>query len=287
MQSAFGIGPISKDAVSHSNSRAKRVLCSGDLLNWEAVMGVKTTAIAMLGAMALASSAAAQATKAPPAITRTVVAATKLPAVTDVPLYFKAMSVTSSPGGESSVSAANSILYQVSGSAAVSLGGEAKMLSAGEGLFVPGGKTAMLKASGGGPSTFLHFLLAAAADLDRPAGTAPAATKELYRSAAPIPDLKPGVYDLNLTRVTFPAGMPSNPPHYRSGAALYYILSGTGANTAGGKIEVRGPGSLIYEPFGFVHQWGNPGNEPMIFLAFNISPEGVAAVLPVASAKNQ
>jgi hypothetical protein len=23
----------------------------------------------------------------------------------------------------------------------------------------------------------------------------------------------------------------------------------------------RGPGSLIYEPFGLVHQWGNPGNE--------------------------
>jgi len=53
----------------------------------------------------------------------------------------------------------------------------------------------------------------AAADLDRPAESAPAAARELYRTAAPIPDLKPGGYDLNLTRVTFPAQMPSNPPH--------------------------------------------------------------------------
>ena len=81
--------------------------------------------------------------------------------------------------------------------------------------------------------------------------------------------------------------MPSSSPHHRSGAALYYILSGTGANTVGGKIEARGPGSLIYEPFGLVHQWGNPGNEPLTFLAFNINPEGVAAVLPGAPAKAQ
>ena len=44
---------------------------------------------------------------------------------------------------------------------------------------------------------------------------------------------------------------------------------------------------LIYEPYALVHQWGNPGNEPLIFLAFNINPEGVAAVLPSAPAKNQ
>jgi mannose-6-phosphate isomerase-like protein (cupin superfamily) len=75
--------------------------------------------------------------------------------------------------------------------------------------------------------------------------------------------------------------MPSNPPHHRSGAALYYIISGTGANTVDGKTEARGPGFLVYEPYALVHQWGNPGNEPLIFLAFNINPEGVAAVLRV------
>jgi quercetin dioxygenase-like cupin family protein len=256
-------------------------------LKWEAIMRFRTTGILCLGAMALAASAAAQTTPAPPAITRTVVVATKLPTVTDMPLYFKAASVTLPPDEKSGVSAANGILYQIAGSTEVSLGGETKTLSAGEGLFIAGGKTAVLKAGSGEPSSFLHFFIAPAVDLDGPAETAPAAVKELYRTTAPIPDLKPGGYDLNLTRVTFPAQMPSNPPHHRSGAALYFIISGTGANTVDGKTVERGPGSLIYEPYALLHQWGNPGNEPLTFLAFNINPEGVAAVLPGAPPKSQ
>jgi quercetin dioxygenase-like cupin family protein len=249
-------------------------------------MQFRTTGLLLLGAMALPASGTAQTTPAPSAITRTVIAATKLPTVTDVPLHFKAVSITLQPDERSSVSAANGILYQMSGSTEVALDGEAKMLNAGEGLFIAGGKTAALTAGSGGPSTFLHFFLAPAVDLGQPAETAPAVVRELYRTANPIPDLKPGAYDLNLTRVTFPAQMPSNPPHHRSGAALYFIISGTGANTVDGKTQARGPGSLIYEPYALVHQWGNPGNEPLIFLAFNINPEGVAAVLPGAPAKN-
>src|SRR6202521_3737147 len=198
-------------------------------------MWFRTIGIQLLGAVAFAASATAQTTPAPPAITRTVVAATKLPTVTDVPLHFKAVSVTLQPDAKSDVSAASGILYQISGSTEVSLGGEAKMLNAGEGLFIASGKTAALTVGSGGPSTFLHFFLVPAADLDRPAESAPAAVRELFRTAAPIPDLKPGGYDLNLTRVTFPAQMPSNPPHHRSGAALYFIISGTGANTVDGK----------------------------------------------------
>lgn len=250
-------------------------------------MRFRTTGLVLLGAAALAASAAAQTTPASSAITRTVIAATKLPTVTDVPLHFRAVGVTLPPDKKCGISAVNGIVYQMSGSTEVSVGGETKVLSAGEGLFIPGGKTAALKAGSGGPSTFLHFFLAPAADLDRPAETAPATVKELYRTVASIPDLKPGGYDLNLTRVTFPAHMPSNPPHHRSGAALYYIISGTGANTVDGKTEMKEPGSLIYEPSGLVHQWGNPGSEPLTFLAFNINPEGVAAVLPGAPAKIQ
>jgi quercetin dioxygenase-like cupin family protein len=247
---------------------------------WEAIMQFRTTGLLLLGAMALPASGTAQTTPAPPTITRTVIAATKLPTVTGVPVHFKAVSVTLQQDERSSVSAANGILYQMSGSTGVALDGEVKILNAGEGLFIAGGKIAALTAGRGGPSTFVHFFLAPAVDLDRPAETPPAAVRELYRTASPIPDLRPGGYDLNLTRVTFPAQMPSNPPHHRSGAALYFIISGTGANTVDGKIEARGPGSLIYEPSALVHQWGNPGNEPLIFLAFNINPEGVAAVLP-------
>jgi quercetin dioxygenase-like cupin family protein len=250
-------------------------------------MQFRKTGLWLLVAMALPASGTAQTSPAPPAITRTVIAATKLPTVTDVPLHFKALSITLQPDEKSDVSAASGILYQMSGSTKVSRGGEAKTLNAGEGLFIAGGETAVLTAGSGGPSTFLHFLLVPAMDLGRPVETAPAAVRELFRTTTPIPDLQPGGYDLNLTRVTFPAQMPSNPPHHRSGAALYYIISGTGANTVDGKTEARGPGSLIYEPHALVHQWGNPSNEPLIFLAFNINPEGVAAVLPGAPAKKQ
>src|SRR6202140_1379312 len=198
-------------------------------------MKFRRIGLLLLGAMALPAAGTAQTTPAPPAITRTVIAATKLPTVTEVPLHFKAVSIPLQPDTKSGVSAANGILYQMSGSTEVALDGEAKTLNAGDGLFIAGGKAAALTAGRGGPSTFLHFFLVPAVDLGRPVETAPAAVRELYRTATPIPDLKPGGYDLNLTRVTFPPQMPSNPPHHRSGAALYFIISGNGANTADGK----------------------------------------------------
>src|SRR5260370_4693218 len=157
-------------------------------------MQFRTPGLLLLGALALPVSAAAQTTAAPPAITRSVVAATKLPTVTDGPPHFTAVSATLQPNQKSVVSAANGILYQISGSTEVALDGEAKMLNAGEGLFIAGGKTAALTAGSGGPSTILHFFLVPAADLDRPAESAPAPGRELYRTAAPIPHLHPGRY---------------------------------------------------------------------------------------------
>ena len=238
-------------------------------------------------AAALAVPAAAQTPPPAPATARTVVASTKLPAVGDTPVHFKAVKVTIPSGASSSVSSTNGIIYQLSGSTEVSIDGEVKTLSPGEGLFIASGNAATLKAGAGEPSTLMHFLLAPPADLDKPLEAPPAVVQELYRTAAPLPALKPGPYDLNLTRITFPAQMASNPPHHRSGAALYYIVSGTGANTVEGKLDAKPPGSLIYEPYGLVHQWGNPGAEPLTFLVFNINPEGVAAVLPGAPAKSQ
>src|SRR5208282_3044497 len=128
-------------------------------------MQFRTTGLLLLGAMALPASGTAQTTPTPPAITRTVVASSKLPTVTDVPLHFKTVSVTLPPGETSRVSAADGILYQISGSTEVSLGGEAKMLGAGEGLFIAAGKIAMLKAGSAGPSVFLHFFVAPTVDL--------------------------------------------------------------------------------------------------------------------------
>ena len=101
-------------------------------------------------------------------------------------------------------------------------------------LFVAGGHEVFLKAVGDGPSRGLQFFLVPETAPGAPIATEPASVTELFRSQAPIPDLKPGAYELNLTRVTFPPQMPSNPPHHRSGAALYYmhVRSGPAAASA-------------------------------------------------------
>ena len=240
----------------------------------------------VLVAAAAMSSANAQNPPTAPAVARTVVAGAKLPELGAMPVYFCALGVTLPAGATSRIATSpNGILYQIEGSTEIAAGGETKTLAPGEGLFLAGGGDAELKASGDAPSRLLHFLLMPAAALDKPVESQPAEVTELYRTPAPIPDLKPGSYDINLTRVTFPPRMPTNPPHHRSGAALYYILSGTGANTVVGMTTVRGPEAWIYEPSSLVHQWGNPGPQPWTFLAFNINPEGVPAVVMVTPPK--
>src|SRR5256885_13889037 len=103
-------------------------------------------------AAALATQAARETPPAAPAPARTVVASTKLPTVGDTPVHFKAVSVTIPSGASSSVSSTNGILYQLSGSTEVSIGGEVKTLIAGEGVFIASGNTAMLKAGDDGSS---------------------------------------------------------------------------------------------------------------------------------------
>src|ERR1700682_238986 len=106
---------------------------------WEAIMQFRTTGLLLLGAMALPAAGTAQITAAPPAITRTVIAATKLPTVTDVPLHFRAVSSTLQADERGRVSVANGLLYQMSRSTEVAFEGESKMLNAGDGLFIAGG----------------------------------------------------------------------------------------------------------------------------------------------------
>jgi hypothetical protein len=78
-------------------------------------------AIGLLGVAGLAVTAPAQTPPAAPAITRTVVAGTKLASLGNTPLYFKAVSVSIPPGQKISFSARpNGILYQLSGSTEVS-----------------------------------------------------------------------------------------------------------------------------------------------------------------------
>ena len=98
--------------------------------------------IGLLGAGIVAMSAVAQPAQAPSPVTRTVVAATKLPSVVETPLYFSALQVGIPSRETSTLSGANGILYQVSGATEASVDSEAKMLRAGDGLFLAAGKTA-------------------------------------------------------------------------------------------------------------------------------------------------
>ena len=150
-------------------------------------MLIRKVVMLLIGAMALATSAAAQSTPPPAGITRTVIATTKLPTVTEVPLYFRAVSVTLPPSEKSSVSAASGILYQMSGSTDVAVDDQATTLKSGDGAFIPAGRKVTLTAGSGVPSTFLHFILTPSTDLDRPAETAPAAGRELYRTRQQFP----------------------------------------------------------------------------------------------------
>jgi quercetin dioxygenase-like cupin family protein len=145
-------------------------------------------------------------------------------------------------------------------------------------FLVSAGSTHSLNASGSQAAQFLHFVLARSSELDRPAEQPPAVVSELYRTARAIPDLKPGRYEFTLTRATYPR-MDPNPPHYRSGAALYYVRSGSGIFIADGKTETKEMGTPHFEPHGWVHQWANSGDAPLVLLQANISEEGVPAVI--------
>lgn len=249
-------------------------------------MTVRPILALMAGAVAqawLAGPAAAQTGPGPetarPRPVRTVLASAQLPSVVDRPLRFKLLRV-SLPGGRSaSFVGADGFLFQISGMLAVTISGHNSTLRSGEGMFVGAGKRATLRAAGGDPAVFLHYLLVAAADLDKPGASEPAVVTELYRTQAPIRDLKPGPYEFTLTRVTFPPRVPLNPPHHRSGAALYYVFTGSATFAPEGRPEPKPAGSIVFEPYGLVHQWGSPGETSLVLLQANISPEGVPVVI--------
>jgi hypothetical protein len=68
----------------------------------------------LLGTVAVATAATAQPAPPPVSTTRTVIAATKLATVAEVPLYFRAIDVALPPGEQSSFSAVSGVIYQLS-----------------------------------------------------------------------------------------------------------------------------------------------------------------------------
>ena len=210
---------------------------------------------------------------------RTLLASGRLASVVDMPLYFRLFRVRLPATEQATYTGPNAVLYELSSALNNSIGGATETIPEGGGSFIPTGATMTFRANTDAAS-FLLFVLSAAAESDKAPLGPPAMVEDLYRTPGPAPDLKPGPYEFSLTRVELPARMPPNPTHYRSGAALYYILAGTGAFTAEGKTEPRTAGMPHFEPGGLVHQWANPGETPLVLIQANISQEGIPAVLP-------
>lgn len=242
-----------------------------------------STPILRFLALALALSAAH-----PPALgqtpaaspVRTVLATGRLASVVDMQLFFRLYGVHLPAGERVSYSGSNAMLYDVSGAMAIDIGGDTRAVAEGAGIFIPAGSDTSVIASGPEPATLLVFLLSPAPNQRRPVFDRPASLQEMFRTPDPLPGLEPGPYEFSLTRLVLPPAMPANRPHQRSGAALYYVLAGAGAVTADGKTEPRAQGAAQFEPAGWVHQWENPVEAPLVIVLANISREGAAAVVP-------
>jgi quercetin dioxygenase-like cupin family protein len=243
--------------------------------------------VALFCGFIFASSAYAQPASPPKApaagIVRAVLASTALPSVADAPRYYKLVRVSVPAGKPTIYEGAVGLVLVLSGSLEVAGGADRQVLARGDGFALAGRKTT-LTAAASEPAVFLHFVLARANELNQPMENAPAVVTELYRNASPIPGLKPGPYEFSLVRVTFPPRFPLNPPHRRSGAALYYVLAGSGVFATGGKSEAKQAGVVHFEPYDLVHQWANPGDTPLVLIQANISQEGVPAVIFVPEA---
>jgi quercetin dioxygenase-like cupin family protein len=213
---------------------------------------------------------------------RTPLAAGHLASVVDLPLYFRLYHARLPAAQSTSYQGSNAMLYALSGAVAITIdGAAAQPLAEGAGSFLATGEEVTISASDAGEADLLLFVLTARPN-QRPPFDRPAAARELYRTPEALIGLKAGPYEFSLTRVTFPAGMPVSPPHYRSGAALYCVIAGAGTVTADGKTEPRPLGAADVEPYGWVYQWANPGDTPLVVLQAGISPEGEPAVRPAA-----
>ncbi len=215
----------------------------------------------------------------PASTVRTLLAAGRIGSVVDTPLSFRLLSVRLPAAQRVSYSGPNVMVYALSGGLSFDLDSTAQPVAEGAGAFVPVARTATFSAPGPEPANFLLFVLSPAADAQKTLLGPPAIVEELYRSPEPLPGLQAGPYEFSLTRVSLPPSMPANPPHYRSGAVLYYVAGGSGMFIADGKTEPRAAGTPHFERGGWVHQWANPGAAPLVLIQANISQEGVPAVI--------
>jgi len=235
----------------------------------------------MLAAGLVALPAEAQAPRSPAAgrPVRVVTASGKLPSAVAAPLHFRLQRLTIPAGQSVTCAGPDMMLYALSGGLDANLDGEKRVLRGGSALFVAAGQRVTFAATPAGAAAALHFLLSPAAERDAVPCPSPASATELYRTPRPIPGLKPGPYEFIMTRVTVEKGVPRRPMHHRSGAALYYVVSGTWSLHHAAGVEPRTQGAVQFEPHDFVHTWENVGDTAGVLLQAHISPEGTPEII--------
>jgi quercetin dioxygenase-like cupin family protein len=207
-------------------------------------------------------------------------AAGQLPSVVELPVYFRLYRIYLPAARHASYRGSSAMLYGLSGRAEMQLeGGDAQPLAEGAGAYIAAGQGVTVSAAEAAPSELLLFVLTARPN-QKPPFDRPAVAKEVFRTGDPLPGLQHGAYDFTLSRLTFPPGMPAGRPHYRTGAALNYVLAGTGILIADGKDAPMPVGSAHVALAGWFHQWANPGDTPLVLLQANISQEGAAPLVP-------
>ncbi len=211
----------------------------------------------------------------------TVLASAHLDSVIELPLFFRLYRAHLPAAQHASYEGSSAMLYDLSGASAIQIdGAAAQPLSEGAGVFIAAGREVTITATQSEPTELLLFLLTARPNQGRGLISRPAISQELYRTGDPLPGLKAGPYEFSLVRLTFPPGMQADPAHSRTGAALDYVLAGSGSVTADGKTEVGSAGMALFEGFGWVHSLANPGDAPLVLLQATISRAGDPAVVP-------
>lgn len=233
---------------------------------------------ASLAAAAIAAAGIALAQGEAPSLRITTLAQSTLSSVVETPLQFKLVQVTVAAGETARASVGDGMVFQISGTQTVTSGDGSSDLEPGGGTYLAASATATFAPSAGEDAVFLHFLLVPAAEADRPHTVEGGSVVELFRSTEALSGLGSGAYAFDLTLLEFPAHLPINDPHYRTGGALYYVLSGAGDFTAEGSTERKPAGSVILEPYGLVHQWTNSHDDVTTVVLANISLEGAPAI---------
>lgn len=202
------------------------------------------------------------------------VARAEIPSGLEKPHYFKVLRVRLPEGAASSYAAVDGMVYQLSGVQHVRFDDRTATLQPGQGLYLYAGTPASFTAGAESPVEFLHFLLVPAPQVERTISPKSGDVAEVFRIPEPMVDIPPGAYDFQLDTLTLDSDTPPNPPHYRTGAAVYYVLSGTPTILIDGEATRAPAGTFVYEPRGLVHQWSNPGEQPATFVVAHISPKG-------------